>query len=147
METHARMPGLALPFAVVGAAAGWLAAGFLAEPLVRVSIGGNQPQAAVCAAVTAALLGYALRRWCGRVDPFRPPHAVHVRVFLAVVVGGAISGALTEIVVGRDWVHYAALEGALASLPFIPICGAVVFAARRAERARHGSIVAAADAR
>ena len=45
------------------------------------------------------------------------------------------------------YAHVGAGIGALASLAFLPVCAAVLAAARRAERARHGSLVAGSDRR
>lgn len=149
MEPKSRMPQLAYPFAIVGAAAGWLCAGFFSDPLVGVSIGGNQYVAAACATINAGALGWALSRWCRNREknPFRGDHGVWFRVAVCDVIAGALAGAFTQILMAREMIWLAALDGALSGLAFLPLCLAVVAAARRAERARHGSIVAAADRR
>src|SRR5262245_5086920 len=62
MRQRARTPGLALPFAVVGFAAGWLSDGFLANPLVGVASHHSQTAAGCLAAATGAVLGALLER-------------------------------------------------------------------------------------
>lgn len=143
------MPGLALPFAVAGAAAGWLSAGFIANPIVIWGESGLQAPAAACGAFVFALMGSAIRRWCRPANPFAPMDVSKVKLLLAVMAGGVATGGLTAALM----VHYGgALReglwlGLLFSIPFAPICGFVLDAARRAERARLGSLVAAADRR
>src|SRR5262249_4763299 len=92
---RSRMPELALPFALVGAAGGWLSAGFLSNPLIHVILTGQQRAAAICSAVVAALVGKALTRWCVRVDPFAAPNRMRVRLCATVIIGGAVSGGCT----------------------------------------------------
>ena len=43
MAEYARMPEAAFSFEVFGAAAGWLAAGFLATPIVNFTCGHSEP--------------------------------------------------------------------------------------------------------
>lgn len=142
--------GLALPFAFVGAAGGWLSAGFLANPLVRVTLGDDRALAAACAGVVAALLGAALTRLCVEDGSrLRTPAVIWARLVLAVLAGGAVSGAAVGVAsVGTpDGAITGAINGSICSVAFVPVCALVLAAARRARRARLGSIVARADRR
>ncbi len=150
MADNSRFPSLVLPFAIVGAAAGWLSAG----------LGGwvSQPLAAGCATVVAALTGALLRWTCvrrryeyemGDPDPELRPTTDTWWLHVAIVLGaGAITGylvaALTPLCCTEDW---CALGGALCAIVFVPVCLAVLAAARRAQRARLGSLVASCDRR
>jgi hypothetical protein len=64
MADASRFPELALPFAIVGASAGWLSAGLLANPFVGATHGGKQILAALCAMGVAAATGAFLTRRC-----------------------------------------------------------------------------------
>lgn len=156
MADASRFPSLAVPFAIVGGVAGWLSASLIKNPLIgyRVSPG----LTAIAATGVAVIVGLVIKKLCvgrrydyeiGEPDPdLRPASdrgAIHAAV---VVVGGALTGAITALV-GEDvrYVHGYALSGAVCSLAFVPVCLAVIAAARRAQRARLGSIVAGADRR
>lgn len=143
------MPNLALPFAVLGAAAGWLSAGFIANPITLWGYEGLNAPAALCGALVTGIMGRLLTRWGRPKRMFDRVDIGRVRLALLVAAGGTLTGGLTAAILvpyngsGRD----GALLGLLCALPFIPICALVLEAARRAERARMGSIVAAADRR
>jgi len=159
MATASRFPQLALPFAIVGAAAGWLSAGLLANPLLRHTHPGKQGIAAMCAMVFAAAAGALLTRWCsvrkqlayeldspspearGRGDTW-PRHVT------VVLLAGTATGTAVAFV-GNTFRGPAggAISGFLCALAFVPVCVAVILAARRALRARLGSIVADSDRR
>jgi hypothetical protein len=99
------------------------------------------------AAAMGALLGLLANRLRGRADPLRPDRALWPGVIFGMVACGAATGFLvSELLLHRlfeDWVACGA--GAAAALA--PLGVFVVAAARRAERARLGSIVAGADSR
>lgn len=143
------MPSLALPFAVLGAAAGWLSAGFIANPMTLWGYEGLNGPAALCGAVVTGIMGSVLTRWCRPKRLFSRVDVGRIRLALLVIAGGMLTGGITAALLvpyngsGRDGV----LLGLLCALPFIPLCAIVLEAARRAERARMGSIVAAADRR
>jgi hypothetical protein len=156
MADASRFPGLALPFAIVGGTAGWLSASLLKNPLLHYRT--SREAAAIVATLIALSAGSLIRRLCvgkrydyeiGEPDPsIRPPTdrgAIHATI---VIVGGALTGAITALV-SHDlrYVHGFALSGAGMAIVFIPVCLAVVAAARSAQRARQGSIVAASDRR
>jgi hypothetical protein len=145
MNDKSRLPQLAYPFAVTGAAAGWLAAGLLASPLLQLTVPGQQGRAAAVAAPVGALVGWALSRWCVADGV----SFVRLRLAASVLVGGAVTGAAVGLMAFANPIAMAsgALNGLLSSLAVIPICGVVLAAARRATRARLGSIVAGADRR
>ena len=59
-----------------------------------------------------------------------------------------LPAALTAIVGGDRWITgECAFGGALCAVVFLPVCLVVIGAARRAQRARLGSIVAGSDRR
>ena len=156
MADASRFPGLALPFAIVGGTAGWLSASLLDNPLLGYRV--SRELTTIIATVVALSVALVIRRLCvgrrydyeiGEPDPdMRPPTdrgAIHAAI---VILGGAVTGVISAFV-GKDirYVHGFALSGAVLAIVFIPVCLAVVAAARRAQRARLGSIVAAADRR
>lgn len=118
------------------------------------------PFTTIVAAVLAALAGASLKRLCvGRQysyeirdsDPDRRPSTdvwlLHAGIVLAA---GAATGALLGLCFAYDAIGGAlacGLSGAACALVFVPICLAVVAAARRAQRARLGSLVAGSDRR
>lgn len=158
MADASRFPQLALPFAIVGAAAGWLSTSFLANPLVHVTRAGKQGLAAFCAMSVAAATGALLTRWCvgkryayelaapdpdalARTDTW--PRRVGA-VLAAGTVSGAVVATLYEAYGGPT---AGAVSGFFCSIAFVPVCTVVVAAARRAQRARLGSLVAGSDRR
>ena len=149
--SHRRVPSLVVPFAAVGGAAGWLSADVIDNPLVGVGIGDGRAAcpAAACAAVVAAAIGAVLTRWCATRMDWHPPRATWTRLGGAVLLGGALAGGAVTAVMDEclTYVHIGALIGAAASLAFIPVCWLVLQAAKRAERARLGSLVAGSDRR
>ncbi len=158
MADATRFPHLAVPFTFVGAAAGWLSAGLFENPaLLRVK---PAPQLAVTvlAAAIAGLTGALLTRLCitgsyrYKLDePYpvmRPPTDTWVHHTLAVLTAGMLAGGLASVLF--DAYHgpvMAALGGLACAAAFVPVCLAVLGAARRAQRARLGSLVAASDRR
>lgn len=157
MADASRFPTLALPFAVVGAAAGWLSAGLCSNPLIGCTV--SRPLTAGLAALLAATAGAVIKRLCvghrysyelDDPDPARRPRTDRAALHAAVVLGaGAVTGALVALPSARlqSWVPESALGGAACALVFVPVCLAVVDAARRAQRARLGSLVAGSDRR
>jgi hypothetical protein len=149
MARDERMPEIAYPFAVVGAAAGWLSAGFLNNPLIDLSARRDSLLAALCTTVIAAGVGANLTRRCVPAAVWVEPGAVWIRLALAQSVGGALAGM---IVGGLGWLtprgaFSGVIAGAICGLAFLPVSALVLAAARRAYRARHGSIVAGSDRR
>ncbi len=150
MSEFVRMPEIAYPFAVFGAAAGWLAAGFLCTPIVDLTHGhSEQPLAAGCSLVIAAALGRYLTWSVVNARVFADVSGTWFRLVVAQAFGGALSGTLVG---GFAWgnergASAGCVAGGLAGLAFLPIGAAVVGAALRASRARLGSVVAASDRR
>src|SRR5689334_10915360 len=64
MADASRFPNLAVPFALVGAAAGWLSAGLAQHPFVYAPDSTFRGVTAAVAAVLAGATGVLLRRWC-----------------------------------------------------------------------------------
>jgi hypothetical protein len=141
------MPSLARPFAVFGAAAGLFAIlgiGAFREPARQVS-----PLAPmIVTAAAAAGAGEVLRRWKRLHDPALAREALVLWVAVVAGAAGAVSGGVVGFLTwGAGGVEHFALGGALVALAFVPSCVVVFDAARRASRARLGSLVAASDAR
>jgi hypothetical protein len=143
------MAGLVLPFAVVGGAAGWLTAGFLRNPFVAIVDHGTEGLSAAIAAAVAAVVGWVLSRLCEPPVPWESPRMNWVRLVVAVVVGGGATGVLVGGLESGQGLGAltSGLSGALAGAAFVPVCAFVVAAAKRAQRARLGSLVAGSDRR
>jgi hypothetical protein len=143
------MPEIALPFAVVGAAAGWLSADLLANPVVM-DAGCNRGLAAASAAAVTAAVGRSLTRRFGVSTMWAADRSATWvplvgSISLAGVITGATVGGLTWL--SGSGVFEGAACGLLCAIPALPVCALVVAAARRAARARLGSIVAGSDRR
>ncbi|XXT14711.1 hypothetical protein WME94_31140 [Sorangium sp. So ce429] len=149
MRMRAKEWELALPFALVGGAAGWISAGVLASPLVGVALGGKQEVAALCAGVIGGLIGALLPRVVAPRQAWHGRGPTWACLAALVLPGGALAGGLIGRITG--WNLFSAVSGAVNGLicaaATLPICAAVLEAALRAERARLGSIVAGSDRR
>lgn len=165
MADAARFPQLAFPFAGVGAAAGWLSSSCIINVAVGFTHGPGfarfmpyQVTSTVCTALGGALTGLLLTRLCvGKrydyelddADPDRRPPTdtwpLHVGVILAT--GVAIGWVVTVALSAWSQLLEGVLAGAAGALAFVPVCLAVIAAARRAQRARLGSLVAHSDRR
>ncbi|WP_438021856.1 hypothetical protein [Sorangium sp. So ce233] len=140
---------LGLPFALVGAAAGWISAGVLASPLVDVALSGKQEVAAVCAGIIGGVIGALLPRVVAPRQAWHGRGPTWACLAALVLPGGALAGGLIGGITGGSLYTAATgvVNGVICGAATLPICGAVLEAALRAERARLGSIVAAADRR
>jgi TPR repeat protein len=149
MQNTNRMPQIAWPFALVGASAGWLWPAFLANPLVDCSYRSDSLPAAACGLVVASGVGAVLTKRCKPTVDWAGPGATWIWLVLTVVLGGAVAGAALAALTWRtrEGVFGCGFGGVACGLTFLPICAVVVAAARRAARARLGSLVASADAR
>ncbi|HEX4514866.1 MAG TPA: hypothetical protein VH054_15070 [Polyangiaceae bacterium] len=141
------MPSLAKPFAVFGAAAGLFAilgVGAFREPARDVA-----PLAPmIVTAGAAAAFGEVLGRWRRLHDPKLAREALVLWVAILSGLAGGVSGAVVGVVTwGADGLARFAVGGAVVALAFVPSCLVVFDAARRAGRARLGSLVAATDRR
>jgi hypothetical protein len=156
-RTSSKTLGLALPFGVVGLAAGWLSYGLLTIPVVDVvphwaPLTNRLFMVAPVAALVGAALGAVLSRRMAARARRGATRGATLRTALEltalVVAGGTVTwGAASRPVMWR-WVPGAMLlSGWLYALAFVPICALVIAVVRRAERARHGSLVAGADRR
>jgi hypothetical protein len=144
------MPSLSLPFALVGAAAGWLCAGVLGNPMFGPYPAGNPHIAVVVTVVVGALVGAFVTRRCSTAaESWASTGATRLTLVLAVMLAGAVSGALVGGLTW--WTGRGAFAGVFAglgcALGFLPVCALVLASARRAERARLGSLVAGSDRR
>lgn len=141
------MPSLAKPFAAFGAAAGLFA--ILGLGSFRDAAREVSPLAPmlVTAAVGAAA-GEVMRRWSRLHSPLLAREAVILWVAVITGMAGAVSGGVVGFVTwGAEGVSRFTVGGAAVALAFVP-SGLVVFdAAKRAGRARQGSLVAEADRR
>lgn len=158
MADASRFPRLAPPFAIVGAAAGWLSAGLVQHPLRYAPNGDFRILAALVAMSFGAGTGALLRRFCvgkryaWEFDPPDPEARApldswHVHVLTILVAAGAAGATVMVLWKEAHRAPVAALFGLLCALPFLPVCAAVLSAARRAQRGRLGSLVAGADHR
>jgi hypothetical protein len=139
-----RLPGLALPFAVVGLAAGWLSDGLLANPLIGIVPRNSQDIAAGFAGIAGAVVGARLSREAPEATRGSLLRLAAFVIAAGAVTGGAVGGLEQRSIVGA---LSGALNGALSGVAFLPICALVLAAARRAAQARLGAIVAGADRR
>jgi hypothetical protein len=157
MADAKRFPHLALPFTIVGAAGGWLSAGIVLHPVAIQLSSDVRLVTAGVTAVLGALIGLLLRRWCaGRrysweVDAPDPDERLgsdswwrHAPVIL---LAGAVAGGFFAAYSTLGEVGLGVVAGMALALPFLPVCAAVLSAARRAQRARLGSLVAGSDRR
>lgn len=143
---HASSPArrhLALPYAVLGAAGGWMAADFFRVGALRHMDAGLRPALMTITPLVALILGLLLHpvtRWSG----WRAALATASGVLSAGLVAGAFVGVMT-------WSKYGLGEGAASGFwcgaAFLPGFAAVLWAARRVGRARPGSLVDGADRR
>lgn len=93
MRQGSRMPEIALPFAVVGAAAGWLSADLLANPVV-LDAGCNRGLAAASAAAVTAAVGRSLTRRFGVSTMWAADRsATWVPLVGSISLAGVITGA------------------------------------------------------
>lgn len=158
MNGSARLPHLAVPFTIVGAAAGWLTATFFRNPALGRMQSAPPLGVAAIAAVMAAAAGFLITR-AVRGDHARyqidegsePPRATHDRwehhagvVLLAGVLTASLAAGVFDAYIRA---RLAAVGGLACAAAFVPVCLAVVAAARRAQRARMGSLVAESDRR
>ncbi len=153
MADTSRFPPLVLPFAITGAAAGWLSAGLAGGRGVF-----SQPLVAACATVVAALTGAILKRLCvGRryqyeLDPpdpeLRPATDNGLLHTVIVLLAGGATGGLLALTDPYCCTRLGCVVGGAAfAIVFVPVCLAVIAAARRSQRARLGSLVAGSDRR
>lgn len=157
MADASRFPSLVLPFTIVGAAAGWLSVGLVQHPVLRPIAPAPRLLGAVFAALLGALVGGLLTSWCGGEphrhdlaphDPTaRPPTDRWPRHVAAVLGAGVLTGAMVGSFAGGLGPWPGAYFGFLCALPFLPVTALVLAAARRARRARLGSLVAGCDRR
>lgn len=142
-----RMPGLALPFALLGSTAAFfsvLAIGAGSDAMLEAP----PAIATAFAMVVGASLGVVLGRWKRLHDPFLGRDARAFRIAFLVVLAGAVIGLVLGV---STWGEYAvkpcSLGGAACGLVFLPSALFVFDAASRAARARLGTLVAEVDRR
>ncbi|MBK8252232.1 MAG: hypothetical protein IPK82_06135 [Polyangiaceae bacterium] len=155
---EARFIQLAYPFALVGAAAGWLSAAVITNPAFqRIEVDLKPPVTVVTGVLGAGLgallthlcrgkkLDYELEDWDIARRSARDSAWLHA---LLVVCCGALVGLIIGAVHPQfNSIQETALGGAGCALLFLPVCLTVLRAARRAKRARLGSIVSDSDRR
>jgi hypothetical protein len=142
-----RPRGLVVPFAVVGASAGFfsvLALGAAFEGMRQVS----PLLAAAFALAAGGAAGFVIERWRRLHHPFRAVDSMRIYVGAIVVVAGTAAGAALGYAAWDEWgVPVCAAGGGGCALAFVPCALFVVDAAKRAARARFGSLVAGVDRR
>lgn len=158
MASSSRFPHLALPFSFVGAAGGWLSVSFLSNPLVRMTWPGKEWVAAIIAMVLAGAAGALLTRFCAgqryayQLDTPEPDVRLTSDSWPRHIATVLLAGALTGLAVSVAFDTYrgpiiGSLCGLCCAIAFVPVCAMVIVTARRAQRARLGSIVSASDRR
>jgi len=157
MADGSRFPKLAPPFAIAGAAAGWLSAGLLSHPLLGVTYDEVKPLAALGTTVIGAVTGVLLKRLClgwkysYELEPtpeFRPwTDAIGYHVIVLLLAGAAAGALVAALDAANGGTLGGAASGAVSAILFLPVCLLVLASARRAQRARLGSIVAGSDRR
>ncbi len=146
MTSPRRFPPLAVPFAALGGAAGWL---FRDVVKGRFDGGAIEPRSHLAVAAIA-LVGFVAGALLG---PSRPaeewmmPEPRLWRVVAVVLAAGLAAGMILAALVGPTVPWLGAPEGALAAAALLPACLLVIAAQRRADEARPGSIVARAEQR
>jgi hypothetical protein len=144
-----RVPSLVLPLTLAGAGCGWLTGAALGGPLLgRIAPSFVAPAAAPIAAGAGLVVGWLLRHVCRQQLGSDRTKKAYVPAVAVVVGMGGVAGAVVDAVLpySEGW-PTSAVVGALAAMCSLPIVIYVMSAARRAARARHGSLVAATDRR
>jgi MFS family permease len=161
MADAVRFPHLAIPFAITGAAAGWLSAGLVLHAVGSPVNVDFRLFVTLFAAMAGLWTGILLRRWALGKRPWwqldtpdpeaRPPSDSWPRHVAAILLAGASVGGLVGGLFASSQSDLVILEcalvGGLCAVPFVPVLAAVLSFARRAQRARMGSIVAGSDRR
>lgn len=150
-DDEATGPAAGLPllepwFAAIGASAGLF---------VMLGIGAVRPHlddgpilfTTVVSLVVGAAIGAILTRWRALDRPLVAPELRVIGLTAVLALGGAVVGLCVGIQCWDEVSPQAVGGGALLALVFAPSCHAILEAARRSRRARHGSIIAAADRR
>jgi type III secretory pathway component EscS len=135
---------LLLPFTVIGAVGGWMAADFFRFGAIKMGDNGLRLAFVVVTPLCALLLALLVQptvRWPRALRAFS---AASIGVLSAGLVGGALVGVLLW---SRWGIVFGAVMGFFCSLAFLPAFGLVLAAARRVGRARPGSLVDRADRR
>lgn len=142
-----RMPGLAVPFALVAASAAFFSIFALGAGLWTMREASPVWPAAF-AVVPGAVAGAVVRRWRALYDTYTNKPSRIGRIALVVVIAGASIGVVVGLTTwGEEGVGPCALGGAIYALAFLPAALVVQGASMRAARARLGSIVADVDRR
>ena len=146
MTSLPRFPPLAVPFAALGGAAGWLWRDVLQSRFQSDALSRQSHLAVIAVALVGGLAGALL-------GPTRPaeewmlPRPSLRRVSAVVLGAGLASGMILGALVAPDAPWSGAPAGLLAALPLIPACLPVIAAQRRADEGRPGSIIARAEQR
>jgi hypothetical protein len=158
MADARRFPRLELPFALVGAAGGFLSVELLSTRSLGAVPRELQPVAVIVGAMIATLVGTIVRKLCiGRKYAYvldepdamsratSDRNGVHA---IVVLVGGALIGAIVGAALNCNrCIAMGALGGIVCSIAFLPVVIAVVRSARASQRARLGTLVARVDRR
>ncbi len=145
-----RVPNLTLPFALVGLVAGWLSGRAIGGPMFDRALVGALPEwAALCGTLLGGVAGTFL--WLRCKDELGPSMKRRplpkIPLPAVVLIAGALCGEAVGLLLPYGDVFRSPFLGLLCAVPLIPVAAYVVAAARRAARARHGSLVAGSDRR
>ncbi|HEY4120914.1 MAG TPA: hypothetical protein VGM56_23785 [Byssovorax sp.] len=152
LDETPRFPSLALPFTALGATVGWSAVRLLENPIVDVSANASPELAATIGGLIACAIGAFLTAWgrrqAARDDMWIRPSSPKPMLVVTMLAGGTAAGAAVGVASGhRSGLESGAVCGVFVALVALPLAAAVLAAGMRARRARHGSLVAAADRR
>lgn len=158
MADARRFPRLEAPFALVGAAGGFLSVELLSNDRINVVPRNVQPVAVVAGAIIAALVGAIARKLCvgGRYAYELDAPAATARATadrdvvhaIVILVAGAFVGAIVGAACNCSYaVPLGSIGGFTCAIVSVPVVIAVLRSARAAQRARLGTLVARADRR
>jgi hypothetical protein len=146
MTSPRRFPPLAVPFATLGGAAGWLWRDVLQSRVGAGTIDARSQLAVVVVALVGGLAG-ALLAPSRPAEEWMMPRPSLRRVVAVVLGAGLVAGLALAALVAPTAPWSGAPAGLLAAIPLIPACLLVIAAQRRCDEARPGSILARAEQR
>jgi hypothetical protein len=151
MTSARRFPPLALPFAALGGAAGWLWRDVLESRFLGGAISPRSHLAVAAVALVGGVAG-ALLTPAKPAEEWMTPGPGVGRVSAVVLGAGLVAGLILAALVTpfapwwcAPW--WGAPSGLLAAVPLIPACLMVTAAQRRADEGRPGSIIAGIERR
>ena len=121
MTSPRRFPPLAVPFATLGGAAGWLWRDVLLSRVGDGAIDGRSHLAVVAVAIVGGLAG-ALLAPSRPAEAWMMPRPSLQRVIAVVLGAGLVASLILSALVAPTAPWSGALAGLLAAIPLIPAC-------------------------